>query len=120
MVVLEAVVQQADVSVVWYKNERTLETSKLHEIIQKGDVHQLVLRGLSASAEFKIKAVNAAGESYSSCSVIVRPKPKPKVCTFSTAQKFYSYIDICMNDVKIDRKALNYCPCHNFRMAFRL
>ena len=100
MVILEAVVQQEDVNVIWYKNDVPLETSKLHEIIQKGDVHQLILRGMSAPAEFKIKAINGAGESSSSCLVSVRMKAKPKVSILQLL-RILSMFYICMNDIRI-------------------
>ena len=84
--VLEAVVQQENVDVVWYENQEEIVENSAKMIRRNGDVHQLVLHQATNSAEFKMKASNPAGESTSSCFLTVKPRnvPKPKkVCSLT-------------------------------------
>ena len=84
--VLEAVVQQENVDVIWYENQEEIVENSAKMIRRNGDVHQLLLHQVTNSAEFKMKASNPAGESTSSCFLTVKPRkvPKPKkVCSFT-------------------------------------
>lgn len=80
--------------VIWYHDERPVKESKDIQLLFQGDQCSLVIKEafIEDSGEYKVVAINSAGEASSKCVLNIEPKPGRNITKNSKKIIYYFII----------------------------
>ncbi|CAI6344104.1 unnamed protein product [Macrosiphum euphorbiae] len=84
------IVGQPEPEVIWYRDGRPVKESKDIQLLFQGDQCSLVIKEafIEDAGEYKVVAINSAGEASSTCVLSVEPKSAPDIDEIVVSPKF--------------------------------
>ncbi|XP_025203968.1 titin isoform X3 [Melanaphis sacchari] len=84
------IVGQPEPEVIWYRDGRPVKESKDIQLLFQGDQCSLIIKEafIEDAGEYKVVAINSAGEASSTCVLSVEPKSAPDIDEHVVSPKF--------------------------------